>query len=355
MTQRRTLLTGALATAGLVAVVPAWAQALVRTSFGPTTTDISTGHAGHSSLPQALGYWREEGLQSEVFGIAGNTAGLQLISAGNIDFISIVGEELMQAQVRGIPLRAVYMHARQPISRIVVTKASGIASLAELKGKAVGMPVLGPSPYAAAMFKEAGIDMQKDIRLVATGTGAPALLALRRGDIAGWISWDTAVAGLENRGMEFTEFRPGYFNELFGNAVIAREEMIRDRPQLVVGMCRAIAKAVHFGLANPDAAIRIHWRAYPQTKPQGGDEARLLEEARRVFLARFNSYALNGVANYGESLPAQWKRVADQMKEAGELPQDFDPARAYTNQFVEQINAWDRSAVEAQARGWTGN
>lgn len=354
MTSRRSLLAaGAALTAGGLAA-PALGQALAKTSFGPTTTDISTGHAAHSSLPRALGYWREEGLDVDVFGIAGNTAGLQLIANSNIDFISIVGEELLTARLRGMAAKGVYMHARQPISRIVVPKASGVTSLAELKGKTVGMPVLGPTPYGVAAFREAGISLQDDIRLVATGTGAPALLALRRGDIAGWISWDTAVAGLENRGMEFTEFRPSYFSELFGNVVITREEVIRTNPDLPVKMCRAIAKAVHFGLTNPEAAIRIHWQVYPQTRPQGGDPAKVMEEAKRVFLSRFSSYALNGVTRYGESLPAQWTRLAQQMQAAGELPAGYDPGTAFTGEFIERINAFDRDAIAAQARSWNG-
>lgn len=352
MTSRRSLLAaGAALTAGGLAA-PALAQSLVKTSFGPTTTDISTGHAAHSSLPKALGYWREEGLDVDVFGIAGNTAGLQLIANGNIGFITIVGEDFLLARQRGLAAKGVYMHARQPISRIVVPKSSGITSLAQLKGKTVGMPVLGPSPYAAGAFREAGVNMQDDIRLVATGTGAPALLALRRGDIAGWISWDTAVAGLENRGMEFTEFRPSYFGELFGNTVITREENLAG--DLPVRMCRAIAKAAHFGLTNPEAAIRIHWQVYPQTRPQGGDPAKVMEEAKRVFLSRFNSFALEGVTRYGESLPAQWDRLKQQMVSAGELPADHDVSSAFTGEFIARINEFDRDAIAAQARSWNG-
>jgi hypothetical protein len=75
---------------------------------------------------------------------------------------------------------------------------------------------------------------------VATGTGAPALRALKRGDIAGWMSWDTAVDELENRGMEFTEFRPSTFDNQFGNAVVTREDLIRDNPKLVDAATRKV-------------------------------------------------------------------------------------------------------------------
>ena len=117
-------------------------------------------------------------------------------------------------------------------------------------------------------------------------------------------------------------------------------------------MCRGIAKAVHFGLANPDAAVRLHWKLYPQSKPQGTDEAKLLSDSRRVFTSRFADYELRDTKKYGESLAKQWDSLAVLMKEQGLLPADFDVKQAYTNEFVDQINDWDRGRVEAQAKAW---
>lgn len=327
--------------------------ALIKTSMGPTTVDISTGHAGHSSLPTALGYWKAEGLDVNVFGVAGDTAGVQLVSGSKMDFISLTGEGLLAARAKGVPLKAVYMHARMPISRFVVPKSSNIAKVADLKGKTLGMPVIHRGVYVDTIFKEAGLDFATDAKMVATGTGAPALLALKRGDIAGWMSWDTAVAELENRGMEFVEFRPSAFDSLFGNVIVTREELIRDNPKLVVGMCRAIAKAVHFGLHNPEAAIQMHWRLYPQSKPQVSDEAKLMADSRRVFMSRFSGYALRGTTKYGESLPAQWDYVTEIMTQQGHVPAGFDVKQAYTNELIDQINDWDRGEVEAKAKSWT--
>ncbi len=359
MNRRDFLSTVSVTTIGLGAasglrVSGAMAQgALIKTSMGPTTVDISTGHAGHSSLPAALGYWKEEGLDVNVFGVAGDAAGVQLVSGSKMDFVSLGGDPLLAARAKGIPLKAVYMHARMPIGRFVVPKASGITKVADLKGKTLGMPVINRGTYVEAIFKEHGLDLQKDAKFVATGTGAPALLALKRGDVAGWMAWDTVVAELENRGMEFTEFRPSTFDSQFGNVVVAREDMLRDNPKLIVAMCRGIAKAVHFGLNNPDAAIRMHWSLYPQSKPQVTDEAKLMPDARRVFMSRFSGYELRGTKKYGEHLPEQWEFAAEIMKRQGHLTADFDVKSAYTNELIDQINDWDRGAVEARAKAWT--
>src|SRR5579884_3565928 len=213
----------------VLTVIVAWiggaaAAEPFKTSFGPTTTDISTGHAGQTSIPKTLGFFQDENLDVNLFGIAGSAQGIQLLAAGKIDFISLAIDDLLVAQAKGVPIRAVYAHSRHPIARFVVLKDSGIAALPALKGKTVGIPYIQNNGYNVDMFAEAGLDWRKDIKLVATGTGGPAMLALKRGDIAAWASWDTAVATLENRGMEFREFRPSYYDELLGNAIVTRND-----------------------------------------------------------------------------------------------------------------------------------
>ena len=50
-----------------------------------------------------------------------------------------------------------------------------------------------------------------------------------------------------------------------------------------LGVARGVAKATLFGLTNPEAAVRLHWKLFPASKPQSGDDARLLEDALHVF------------------------------------------------------------------------
>jgi len=332
---------------------PAWA-APFKTSFGPTTVDISTGHAGHSSIPKKMGYWAADGVDVDVFGAPGAVAGLQMVASGKMDFITVTAEALMQAQAQGMPVKAVYVHARAPISKFVVLKSSGIKSVKDLKGKVVGQPVLeSSSAYFNGLFREGGLDFTKDVKLIATGTGAPAALALQRGDIAAWASWDTAVASLENRGLEFVEFRPPYFDDLIGNVVVTRNDMIEKHPEVVVAVARGIAKAVHFGLANANAAIKIHWDVYPQTRPQNANPADAMRDAKSVFVSRFASFKLPPNGLYGASTPQQWMTTAKLMRESGvALPASFDPKTAYTDKFIAEINKFDRGAVETQAKNF---
>ncbi|WP_326543117.1 ABC transporter substrate-binding protein [Pseudorhodoferax sp.] len=343
-----------LAAAAMLCAGATLAAGPYKTSFGPTTVDISTGHAGHSSIPKKLGYWAADNVEVDVFGAAGAVAGLQMVASGKMDFITVTAEALMQAQAQGMPVQAFYVHARAPISKLVVPKDSAVKGVKDLKGKTIGMPVLEvSSAYFGGLFREAGLAFDKDVKLIATGTGAPPALALQRGDIAAWASWDTAVASLENRGVQFTEFRPAFFDDLVGNVIVTRTEMLEKHPEVVVGVGRGIAKAVHFGLLNPEGAIKIHWDVYPQTKPQNADPAVALKDAKTVFVSRFDSYKLPAGVQYGAARPEQWDTIAKLARESGaNLPAGYNPRQAYTDKFIAEINKFDRNAIEAQARDY---
>jgi NitT/TauT family transport system substrate-binding protein len=325
----------------------------IKVSFGPTTLEISTGHAAQSSIPLALDYWKAEGLDVNVFGTAGSTAGIQQMAAGNLNFATVGGEALLVARAKGLKLKAFYMFARESIYRVAIPQGSPIKSFSDLKGKVVGVPTLtdGQIPYLKGAVQNVGLDPEKDISLLATGTGAPAALAVQKGDVAVYAAWDTVIANLENRGMAFSIIAPPYFGELFGNVVAAREDFLEKNPEVAEKLARGLAKASLFGLTNPEATVRNHWKMYPQTKPDVADQQKLMADALRVFHSRFDGLALKGgVDKWGEMTKAQWDRVAQITKDQGQIPADFDVASAWTNALIPAINRFDAAAVVAQAK-----
>lgn len=329
------------------------ADAQVKTSFAPTTLQISIGHAAVSSIPLGMGYWKEEGLDVDVFGVNGSTAGIQQLAAGNLDFCSVGGEALLAARAKGAKVRAVYMYARRPIYHTVVLASSKIQTLKDLRGQTIGRSSTTEANvlFTNAALRSEGLDPDKDVTWLTVPVGAFAM-ALQKGDIGALSSWDTMIASLQARGLTFRDLEPAYNDELFGNVIIAREDTIEKQPDLVVKVLRGIAKATQFGLANPEAAVRLHWKLYPQTKPQNADETAAMRESLGIFESRFKELELSDTTKYGENLPAQWTRVTKIAEEEKIVPPDFDPSGLWTNQFVDAVNAFDRAAVIAQAKAW---
>lgn len=353
--KRSLVLIGIAAALAVVAGIgAAQDKPLKKVVFAVTTKDISVGHAAHSSLPQALGYWKQEGLDVEVASVEGSAAGLQQLGSGNIQVVSLGPEEILIGREKGVKIKGFYVQARTTIFRLVVPADSPIKTVAELKGKTVGVPALasGSVPFVKAMAASVGVDPEKDIKFLAVGVGAPGALALQQKQVDALGLWDTLQASLENRGLALRRVEVPMVNEMIGQTVCATDGFIAENPQVLVGFARGVAKATLFGLTNPEAAVRIHWKTYPQTRPQTGEEAKLLKDAMHVFNARFDLQRVDNRADkrFGFASPAQWQRLQDIYK-AQKIVQGTTPvAELYTDRLVDQINTFDQAATIRQAK-----
>ena len=327
---------------------------LKKVVFAVTTKDISVGHAAHSSLPVALGYWKAEGLDVEVTSVEGSASGLQQIGSGNIQIVSIGPEEIVIGRDKGVKIKGVYVQARTTIYRIVVPADSPIQSVAQLRGKTIGVPALasGSVPFAKALVASVGVDPEKDIKLLAVGVGAPGALALQQKKVDALALWDTLQASLENRGLSLRRLDLPMVQEMIGQTLAANDGYIAEHPEVLVGFARGVAKATLFGLTNPEAAVRIHWKLYPQTKPQSGDEAKLLKEAIHVFDSRFELQRVDHRPDkrYGIATLAQWTTLQNIFKDQKIVQGGVPPADLYTDKLVDAINTFDHQAVIRQAK-----
>ncbi|MFG1461980.1 NrtA/SsuA/CpmA family ABC transporter substrate-binding protein [Xanthobacter sp. DSM 24535] len=236
------------------------AGAAEKVVYAVTTSNISVGHAAQSSIPLAAEFWKQEGLDVEVIGLSGATAGVQQVASGQVDFATVGGDALLIARSKGVKVKAVYTYARKSIYSIVVPQDSPIKTVADLKGKTIGVPDMsaGSVPFSRAVLSSAGVNPQSDVKWLSVGIGGQAANAFRQNVIDAWASWDTVIAGLENNGFKFRVIDPPWIDEVVGNVIIAREDTIEKKPELVVKVARGIAEASVYGLTNPDAALRNH-------------------------------------------------------------------------------------------------
>ncbi|PYN87399.1 MAG: hypothetical protein DMD87_15915 [Candidatus Rokuibacteriota bacterium] len=131
-----------------------------------TTKDISVGLSANSSIPQTLGYWKAEGLDLEITTLEGSTAGVQQLAAGNIQFATVGPETALIAREKGVKIKAFYAISRVTIFRVVVPAESSLRSVADLRGKTIGVSALtsGAVPVARALLASGGVDPDKDVK-----------------------------------------------------------------------------------------------------------------------------------------------------------------------------------------------
>src|SRR6202453_4363663 len=129
---------------------------IVSTSGAP-----DVGSSTYSSLPQALGYWKEEGLDVVIESVAGSSAAMQLLNSGQADATPSGTSALMLANAAGVDLVAYYTNITRAFQNPAVPVDSEINTITELKGKIIGAANLesGTVPYVKGILRKAGVDL----------------------------------------------------------------------------------------------------------------------------------------------------------------------------------------------------
>ncbi len=109
-----------------------------------------------------------------------------------------------------------------------------------------------------------------------------------------------------------------------------------------------------FAVTNPEAAIRILYEVFPQTKPTGKDEATAIRDDVKVLQARAVNWKLEkaGVKRWGENAEANYIAYVDFMLRWGIAKQKVDVKDLITNELIDEINTFDPAKVAADARAY---
>ncbi len=342
--------------AGLAGAVLALAggQALaaekVIIAIGTSVFDAS--QANNTSYPIFSKCWEKEGLNVELQPTS-STAAMQAVLSGQAQMVNMGPAAGVIARGKGAPLTAVYVNMRKNFQFPVVLESSPIKTIADFKGKTMGVFSYGAQMVKVfrGMASEAGLNPDKDLNIVETGVGAQAITALQTGRVDIWGTWDSQIATAENAGLKLRRFTTPAAEKLtWGGSYFVRDDYVKSNPQAIEKTLRCIAQGSVAAIANPQGAVKAHWQVYPATKPSGIEESKAFEQALHLLNTRVEFLKLNAGERWGEFPHEMVAETVKFMRDTGELQNDIDPKMLYTNQFVEGINRFDAKAVEAAAK-----
>lgn len=324
--------------------------------YNITSPVPTVAEAPHASVPAVLGFWEEEGLNVQVNPTSGSTQATQLIAAGTSHFTMATVEPLIVAKQQGADVLAVYNHTREPIYTIAVTSDSDIDELTDLKGTTIGVSSLssGAVPFAKAMLNGVGLDPEQDASWLPIGLGAQSVNAIENDQVDAIAFWDWAYAIMENSGLEFRHFTTPETQALLSLAIVANRDFVESNPELTAKFARGIAKAALFTITNPEAAVRIHWERYPDSKPTDVPEDQALREAVHVLEARLQKYKIaeREDPRFGAFRESEWEATQNFLFDNDVVSEKLDVSEYYTNEFIDTINDFDQEAIIEQARNY---
>jgi ABC-type nitrate/sulfonate/bicarbonate transport system substrate-binding protein len=227
---------------------------VVREADAATTVNVGNSSAtAFNFMPLALGiqrgYFAANGLDVQVVDLGGASKIYQAMIAGSIDMSLAAGTDVPFI-LKGVPETGVGAIAITPaLLGIIVPWNSPIHSLADLKGKKVGVSTVGSLTewVAFAAAHKAGLT-QDDITIVTDGsTTPPQIAALETGQVDAQVSAVALGWNLEQQKKgRLLASASEFVGPFLLNAIYARNDFIKEHPDAVRGFLKGWYETVNF-------------------------------------------------------------------------------------------------------------
>lgn len=270
------------------------------------------------------GYFADEGIEIN-FDYSFETDGVALVGAGELPFAVASGEQVLLARSQGLPVVYTFAWYQQfPIS-IVSAPELNIKTPADLSGQTIGLPGLFGANYIGlqAVLFSAGLTMA-EVKADAIGFNQVEAFAAKQNNIiVGYAANEPIV--LRSQGYEVNELRVADYVQLAANGIISNETTIKDEPDFVLAMSRALAHGIKDTISNPDEAYTISLK-YVEN---------LLDQDKAVQMQILNaSIELWKAEKIGYSDPQAWENMNDLLAKMELISAPVDLSKAFTNEFI---------------------
>ena len=260
------------------------------------------------SVAQKKGFFKDENIDAEIIRMNPNVA-ITALATGDIDYCQLFGA-VVGGAIAGLPVRIVAGFLDNwPMTLIAQPEYK---SLKELKGKTLGVSSYGATPDVGArmMLKQIGLDPEKEIKVLALGSDAARIMALKQRVVDLIVISPPADSQMEKQGYRILARAYELFNfPYLGLGTQLRK--IKEKPDEIRRAIKATIRANRFVRDNRDEAV--------QTLVDWG------KVERDYAYASYD--ALRNLFNADGSVPEDGLRlVIDQARRTAKITRDVTPA-----------------------------
>jgi len=348
---RKTILLSAVALAASAGF--AQAQTNVRVAWCAKT--VSSAAAPYA-IATKLGWFAKDGIKVELIPMPGSTDCVKAVATKDVNYGVPSIEPVAIIRQQGVKIKNFYTAYQANIYGIAVPDDSPIKTFADLKGKKIGVTSMASAGVilARALAKAAGLDPETDISIVVAGESAQTAALLRSKQIDALSQFDTQYALTMNAGAKLRFLDHPEIKKFPSNGFVALEDYIKNNRKEAVALARGYAMGTVFAIANPEAAIRILWSEFPQTKATGKDEATALKDDLLTLEARAKNWRYEPVdgKRWGDNVEKNYQAYLDWLLAQGVLKAKADAKDLVTNELLDEVNKFNADAIRAEAKAY---
>jgi NitT/TauT family transport system substrate-binding protein len=330
MTRRQVLgrsaaLLGGLATGGGVLSVARSARAAASDVTFQLGWIVSNGQIGEIAA-RSLGYFEAEKITLKITPGGPNVDGVAIVASGSAQVGNLSSSpSLMLARAGGIPVKCFGVgYQEHPFTYFSLPKKP-IRSPQDMIGKRIGTQGTARILLRALLAKHK--IKESDVQVVVMGSDMAPLLTGQVDAVTGWLTNTGALKALPPDRVDLRLWDTGI--QLYANLYYATDETLQKHADVLAGFMRAAAKGWLYTYQNPEKAVDLLVKAYPNLSREAE-----LEAIKPVLGFSFTKTTV--AKGWGTMEPNVWEQ---QLRTYDELAQFKGPAPKVTDVMTESILA----------------
>ncbi len=246
------------------------------------------------------GFYKREGLDPELISVRNAVTAVQALIGGQIHFVMTVGPQ-MPAIWEGTDIILLAQQVGRPTFSLMVTP--DIQKVADLRGKKIGVSFGGSTFAGTKAVLELNKIGDKEVQFVNIPGSTPKVAAMQQGIISAALLAPPADYIAVKAGFRRLLNLADVFKDTAFTGLAATGKTIKEHPQFVKRMVRAIVRGVYHTRDNPEDAIQTMIKHLRMEREAAIDAYQLIKDS------------LNPVpTEKGVELMAQWQAIALNMK-----------------------------------------
>jgi NitT/TauT family transport system substrate-binding protein len=293
---------------------------------------------GHTQLAVAAeqGYFGDNGVAFNLLTSQGTAAVVQAVATGSADLGQADTLAIDTAATKGVSnITAVCSYVAANIYSIAVPANSSVKTVADLKGKRIGVQSLATGAYynAEVLLNQAGLS-PSSATFVTLGSSAALLHALQGGQVDAVATIDTDLGNYKNANFNVRVFQPSGPFQWQWNVVVANNAFLASHKAAVASTCKAIQEGEYFAVNYPAQAVQDYQK-------YGGDTTGLSDsQAEAEVMARakpaFKSYPA-GKDQWGWMNTGQMQSLANLYKSLKLYTDTPTVSSLYSDELIPQM------------------
>jgi len=275
------------------------------------------------------GFFAEEGLNVTITENQGSAITSQLIASGQVP-IGMVGADIaMIARSKGLPLTVVAVADKVNPSGITCFASANVTKPKDLEGKKLGVTITSNSYQSYLAFaKEVNLDLSKIEEIPIGGAGLEWLAGKTDCQVLyPFLSESAAeIKGFNVTSLYFTDYGITMYNQ----AVVANSNVLKDNPELIHKVARALSKGIAYERAHPDEALAISFKLNPLILSKTDYHTKIFEK-RMAMDKKLSDPSTAGDATQDKNV---WLQTKDTLNNLKLLQDDVNVDELFTNKFI---------------------